>query len=72
MVFPGFQSGLVFLTYAAVYALGRFFLSFVRLENIWFWDLQEAQVIALGVLIGAGAALFLLLRKHRREKITAA
>ena len=66
------QNGVVFLTYAAVYALGRFILSFVRLENIWFWDLQEAQVVALGILVVAGAALFYLLRKNRRQKVIAA
>jgi phosphatidylglycerol:prolipoprotein diacylglycerol transferase len=66
------QNGMVFLTYAAVYALGRFILSFVRQENIWFWDLQEAQVVALGVLICTGITLVYLLRKNRQQKVRAA
>ena len=39
--------GLLFLTYVAVYGVGRFLLTFYRVERIWFWGLQEAQVIAL-------------------------
>lgn len=39
--------GLLFLTYVGVYAVGRFLLTFYRTERVWFWGLQEAQVIAL-------------------------
>lgn len=42
--------GLLFLTYAGIYAIGRFLLTFYRIEQVWFWGLQEAQVIALLVL----------------------
>ena len=45
------SDGPLFLTAMALYALGRFFLTFVRLEKIWFWGLQEAQVIALVALV---------------------
>ena len=46
----GLPDGLLFLTYVAGYSLGRFGLTFVRQEAIWFWGLQEAQVIALVAL----------------------
>lgn len=42
--------GLLFLAYAVVYGVGRFLLSFYRVEKVWFWGLQEAQVIALLVV----------------------
>ncbi len=43
--------GLLFLTYAGVYAVGRFLLTFFRMEQVWFFGLQEAQVVALAVLV---------------------
>jgi phosphatidylglycerol:prolipoprotein diacylglycerol transferase len=43
--------GMLFLTYAGVYAVGRFLLSFFRMEQAWFFGLQEAQVVALAVLV---------------------
>lgn len=43
--------GLLFLTYAGLYAIGRFALTFFRTEQVWFLGLQEAQVVALIVLI---------------------
>ncbi|MBI2872555.1 MAG: prolipoprotein diacylglyceryl transferase [Chloroflexi bacterium] len=51
-------SGVLFLTYVGVYALGRFGLTFVRQEAVVLWGLQQAQVVALVVLAlaAAGAA----------------
>lgn len=43
--------GMLFLTYAGVYAAGRFLLTYFRVEEVWFFGLQEAQVVALVVLI---------------------
>jgi phosphatidylglycerol:prolipoprotein diacylglycerol transferase len=43
--------GLLFLTYAGVYAVGRFLLTFFRMEQVWFLGLQEAQIVALAVLV---------------------
>ncbi len=42
--------GMLFLTYAGVYAAGRFLLTFFRMEPVWFLGLQEAQIVALVVL----------------------
>jgi phosphatidylglycerol:prolipoprotein diacylglycerol transferase len=42
--------GLLFLTYAGVYASGRFLLTFFRAEQVAFWGLQQAQVVALVIL----------------------
>ncbi len=54
--------GLLFLTYAGVYAAGRFGLTYFRVEKEWFWGLQEAQVISLVVLAVALPFLFQRLR----------
>ncbi|MDO8578963.1 MAG: prolipoprotein diacylglyceryl transferase [Dehalococcoidales bacterium] len=45
------KDGVLFLSYLPVYALGRFLLTFVRQEAVWFWGLQEAQVVAIGILV---------------------
>ncbi len=58
------QDGALFLTYLALYAAGRFLLTFVRQERVWAWGLQEAQVVAL---LALGGALLLLLRLGRRR-----
>ena len=43
--------GMLFALYLMLYSLGRFFIQFLRLDNVWFAGLQEAHVIALIVLI---------------------
>lgn len=43
--------GMLFLTYVGVYAVGRFLLTFFRTEQVWFFGLQEAQVVALALLV---------------------
>lgn len=47
------KDGLLFLTYVAVYGTGRFLLTFFRVETVWFWGLQEAQVIAVLAVVVA-------------------
>jgi phosphatidylglycerol:prolipoprotein diacylglycerol transferase len=46
-------SGQLFAAYLGLYALGKFALTFLRSETIWIWGLQEAQIVALGMLIVA-------------------
>ena len=43
--------GLAFLLYLGLYSLGRFFLSFLRVNNILFLGLREAQLLAFVVFI---------------------
>lgn len=53
--------GALFATFVALYAAGRFVISFVRQERIWFWGLQEAQVVAIVALLAAVVTLAWLL-----------
>ena len=57
--------GSLFLVFLAVYAVGRFLLTFIRLENEFFLGLQQAQLIALGMLAATGI-LALFLRQRRQ------
>ncbi len=61
--------GLLFLSYLSIYAVGRFIFTFVRQEKIWFWGLQEAQVIAIAILLVSVAA-FVYLRRRAKVNIT--
>ncbi len=54
---------LLFSSYLSVYSLGRFALTFVRQENVLFWQLQQAQVIAIGVLVVSVGAIVYVARK---------
>lgn len=47
--------GQIFALYLGLYAVGKFALTFLRSETIWIWGLQEAQLLAVGALIVAGA-----------------
>ena len=65
------KDGLMFLSYLTLYSLGRFILSFVRQENTALWGLQQAQVIALPVIIASMTAMFYSTRKRPPpEKLT--
>jgi phosphatidylglycerol:prolipoprotein diacylglycerol transferase len=54
------KDGMVFLSYLSLYSLGRFILTFVRQENTVFWQLQQAQVIAIATLIISVAVIIYL------------
>jgi len=61
--------GLLFLSYFSIYAVGRLVFSFVRQEKIWFWGLQEAQVISILVLaISIPMFVYLWRRTQRNER----
>lgn len=64
--------GLLFLSYLSIYAVGRFVFTFVRQEKIWFWGLQEAQLLAVGILVISVAAIVYLWRKARINMSTEA
>ena len=57
--------GAAFLLYLGLYSLGRFFISFERVNNILLLGLREAQIVALIVLV-AVAPVWLLLRRRQR------
>ena len=45
--------GMLFALYLSLYAFGRFFISFLREDKIWIAGLQEAHLIAIGVILVA-------------------
>ncbi len=59
--------GLLFLTYLSIYAVGRFVFTFVRQEKIWFLGLQEAQVIAIAILVISVAVIMYQWRQSRAK-----
>ncbi len=62
------QEGFTFLTFLSFYSVGRIVLSFVRQENIIFWGLQQAQVVAIFVLAFSVIAMVYLRHKRSLEK----
>lgn len=60
--------GTLFLLYLSLYSLGRFFISFVRVEPAIFAGLHQAQIIALLVLITASPLLIYLIRQRQKIK----
>lgn len=67
------RDGTVFAVFAAVYAVGRFFVTYLRQEYVWFWGLQEAQVFSLVAFVLAVAALgWLVLRRTPTATMTTA
>jgi phosphatidylglycerol---prolipoprotein diacylglyceryl transferase len=46
-------AGQLFALYLGLYAAGKFALTFLRTETIWFWGLQAAHLLALGALAAA-------------------
>lgn len=64
----GLPDGALFAIFTALYGASRFLISFMRQERIWFWGLQEAQVVAILALAAALVALaFLFLRRAPRD-----
>lgn len=64
------RDGLLFLSGLSLYSLGRFVLTFVRQENIIFWGLQQAQLIALVILIASAAGFVYLSRKATKRRFS--
>ena len=64
-------AGMLFALYLAIYALGRFLITFLREDRIWFAGLQEAHLIALIVLIFTVPLLGFKARLGRPEEVKA-
>jgi phosphatidylglycerol---prolipoprotein diacylglyceryl transferase len=60
-------NGMIFAIFSALYAATRFVISNVREERIWFWGLQEAQVVAVVMFVVSLAALAWFWRQPRPE-----
>ncbi len=43
--------GMLFATYISLYSFGRFFITFLREDKIWFAGLQEAHLISIVVMV---------------------
>src|SRR5688572_2450083 len=60
--------GVLFWVYASLYAFGRFWISFLRLDATLLFDLKEAQLVSLLVfLVGVPLILFLLGKYQRTD-----
>jgi phosphatidylglycerol:prolipoprotein diacylglycerol transferase len=57
--------GTAFLLYLGLYSFGRFFLSFLRVNNILFLGLREAQLLALVVFMAVFPTAWWLRRRAR-------
>ena len=64
------KDGLLILSYLALYSLGRFLLTFVRQENMIFWELQQAQILAIAMFIVSVAGFIFLFRKSPHQITT--
>ena len=62
------NDGFTFLAFLSLYSVGRLVLSFVRQENTFFWGLQQAQIIAIFVLVFSMIAMIYQLRKSRSTR----
>lgn len=58
--------GLLFVAYLGVYSVGRFLLTYTRMEKVWFLGLQEAQVFSIAGFVAAMVLLVLFLRPPQR------
>ena len=43
--------GMLFAMYIGLYAFGRFFISFLREDKVWFAGLQEAHLICILLVV---------------------
>ena len=60
--------GSIFAIFSLLYAASRFIISYVREERVWFWGLQEAQVVAIIMLVASIVALAWLSRQPRPQE----
>ena len=63
--------GMLFALYLALYALGRFAITFLREDRVWQWGMQEAHYIALLVLAVTLPLLIIKARPRPAEEAAA-
>jgi phosphatidylglycerol:prolipoprotein diacylglycerol transferase len=61
--------GLAFLSYLSLYSVGRFALTFIRQEKVVFLGLQQAQVLAIAVLLASLSLFFYIWIRARKNVI---
>jgi len=59
--------GVLFWIYAALYSLGRFWISFLRIDADFAFGLKEAQIASLVVFMVGAPLIFYLLGRHQRQ-----
>ena len=62
--------GLAFLLYVGLYSLGRFFISYYRVNNIIFLGMREAQLFAVAGIILAPIGAYVLVRRARKRDLS--
>lgn len=60
--------GLAILLYFWLYSVGRFFISFYRVNDPLVWGLREAQVIAVVAIVIAPMLAFLLIKRDKKGR----
>jgi len=66
------RPGALFATYLALYAAGKFAITFLREERRWLWSLQEAHFVALSLaVISAGLWMWVYAHRLARDHVTA-
>jgi phosphatidylglycerol:prolipoprotein diacylglycerol transferase len=60
--------GMAFFTYLGLYSLGRFFISYYRVNNIIFLGMREAQLFALAGIIVSPVVIYALWRRQRKRR----
>jgi phosphatidylglycerol:prolipoprotein diacylglycerol transferase len=67
---PRFKTdGMAILSYIGLYSLGRFFISYYRVNNIIFLGMREAQLLAVAGIILVPPAMYLLKRRARARAL---
>lgn len=61
--------GLAFLAYIGLYSLGRFFISYYRVNNIIFLGMREAQLFAVAGIVLAPIAAYWLVRRAKKRVV---
>jgi phosphatidylglycerol:prolipoprotein diacylglycerol transferase len=62
-------AGVTYLIYLSVYSLGRFLITFVRVNDPYLWGLKQAQVITLFIMIICVPLIIYLTRNREKYRV---